>query len=257
MQQNNDIKQKMDEVYKDNNFKELIDAGVFWGRKKSKTHPKMMPFILGSRNDFGIINLNKTLEKLEEAKEFINEKVREGGNLLFVGTQIQAENLLENLNKELNLPIVLNRWIGGLLTNFDVILKRINFFKKLRQDIQNGILDKYTKKERLKIQKEFEKLKKLFGGLENLSSLPSVIIIIDPVLHMNAVREAKRLNIPIVALINTDGNPDLIDFPVPGNTKSSLSIAWFLNNIKQVYLEARNIKNLNKNQNQLNGQNNN
>lgn len=217
----------------------------------------MMPFILGSRNDFGIINLNKTLEKLEEAKEFINEKVREGGNLLFVGTQIQAENLLENLNKELNLPIVLNRWIGGLLTNFDVILKRINFFKKLRQDIQNGILDKYTKKERLKIQKEFEKLKKLFGGLENLSSLPSVIIIIDPVLHMNAVREAKRLNIPIVALINTDGNPDLIDFPVPGNTKSSLSIAWFLNNIKQVYLEARNIKNLNKNKNQLNGQNNN
>lgn len=247
MQQYTETNKKINGIYDNPDLKELIEAGVFLGRKKSKTHPRMKQYILVSRNDFEIINLNKTIEKLEEAKNFIKEKLKEGGNLLFVGTQISAENLLDNLNKELNCPIVNNRWIGGLLTNFDIVLKRINFFKKLRDDIQGGLLDKYTKKERLKIQKEFNKLEKLFKGLENLTFLPSVIVIIDPAIHFNAIREAKRLNIPIVAFVNTDGNPELVDFPVPGNTKSSLSVNWFLNNIKQAFLEARNLK-----QNELN-----
>ncbi|MCS6789221.1 MAG: 30S ribosomal protein S2 [Patescibacteria group bacterium] len=251
MQQYSDSKQKIDEIYKDTDFKELINAGVFLGRKKTKTYPRMRPFILVSRNDFEVINLNKTLEKMNEAVEFLKKQVKEGKQLLFVGTQIASESLLMDINKELNLPVVTNRWIGGLLTNFDVVLKRINFFKKLREDIQSGALEKYTKKERLKINKQFEKLEKLFGGLENLSDLPGVLIIIDPNLHINAIREAKKLNIPVIAFINTDGNPELVDIFVPGNTRSKLSINWFLNNIKKAYLEARNTKSNESSQNEI------
>ncbi|MGB9608751.1 MAG: 30S ribosomal protein S2 [Minisyncoccia bacterium] len=249
MQQYSETIQKTDEVYNDS-FKELIEAGVFYGRKKTKTHPKMKQFILGSRNDFEIINLNKTIEKINEAKEFLKDKIKEGGVFLFVGTQPAARNILEII-KDLNMPVVSNRWIGGLLTNFYVISKRINFFKKLREDLKSGALEKYTKKERVRIQKEFDKLEKLFSGLENLLDLPKAVIIIDPQIHMTAVREAKRLNIPIIALANTDSNPELIDFPVPGNTKSSSSVDWFLKEIKQVITEARNLNLENKTEDKI------
>jgi small subunit ribosomal protein S2 len=245
MQQYSEIKQKIEEIYSNSDVKELIDTGLFYGRKKTKTHPRMKSFILGSKNDFEIINLSKTIEKMEEAYNFLKDKAREGGIFLFVGTQPAARNM-EAIIKETNMPYVSNRWIGGLLTNFNVIFNRVKFFKKLREDIKSGELEKYTKKERVKIQREFDKLEKLFGGLENLIELPKAVIIIDPVIHSTAVREANRLNIPIIALINTDGNPELIDFPVPGSTKSTLGVDWFLNKIKQAIIEGKNLHISNK-----------
>jgi small subunit ribosomal protein S2 len=240
MQQYDEIKQKIGEMHQNGDIQELINTGLFYGRKKTKTHPRMRSFIFGSKNNFEIINLNKTIEKIEEAYNFLKEKAREGGIFLFVGTQPSARNM-EEIIKEINAPHISNRWIGGLLTNFNMIAKRINFFKKLREDIKSGALEKYTKKERVRIQKEFDKLEKLFGGLENLTELPKVVIIVDPVIHSTAVREANRLNIPIIALINTDGNPELIDFPVPGNTKSTLGVDWFLNKVKQAIIEGKNL----------------
>lgn len=238
MLQNNDIQQKTEEISSEAAFKELIEAGVFYGRKKTKCNPKMKPYILGIRNDFTIINLKKTLEKIEEASIFLKEKIRSGANILLVGTH-PASRYIKDISLELNLPFINNRWIGGLLTNFEVISQRIKFLKKLRENIQGGMLEKYTKKERLKIMREFNKLEEMFSSIENLNELPQLLIVIDPQIHSTAVQEANKLKIPIIAFANTDTNPELIDILVCGNTLSSKSVNWFLEKIKKAIQEAR------------------
>lgn len=234
MLQNNDIK----EISNGTAFQELIDAGVFYGRKKTKCNPKMRSYILGIRNDFTIINLKKTLEKIEEASNFLKEKIRSGASVLLVGTH-PASRYIKDISLELNLPFINNRWIGGLLTNFEVISRRIKFFKKMREDIRGGMLEKYTKKERIKIMREFNKLEEMFSSIENLNELPQLLIVVDPQIHSTAIREANKLKIPIIAFANTDTNPELIDILVCGNTLSSKSVNWFLEKIKKAIQEAR------------------
>ena len=239
---NNEVKQKAEEIYNETDLKELLDAAVFYGLKRSKTYPRMRQYILTTRIDFEIINLKKTLDKMEEARQFLVKTLREGGNVLFVGTQPAAFKIKE-IAESVNMPAVLNKWIGGLLTNFNVISKRIDFYKKLKSDMESGSLDKYTKKEKVKIQRQLDKLEKLFDGFLNFNELPRVLVVVDPVVHSTAIREANKMKIPVIALINTDGNPDLITIPVPGNTKASTSINWFLNKIKEYIEEARKINN--------------
>jgi len=234
----NEVKQKAEELYSETDLKELLDAAVFYGLKKTKTYPRMRQYILTTRTDFEIINLKKTTDKMEEAKDFLIKTLKEGGNVLFVGTQPAAFKIKE-IAESVNMPAVLNKWVGGLLTNFNVISKRIDFYKKLKNDMESGSLDKYTKKEKVKIQRQLDKLQKLFDGLLNFNELPRVLVVIDPVAHSTAIREANRMKIPVIALINTDGNPDLVTIPVPGNTKASTSINWFLNKIKEYIEEAR------------------
>ena len=189
----------------------MIEAGVFYGHKKSKTNPKMRQFVFGNRGGVDIINLQKTAEMLASALEFIKEKVKNNGLILFVGTEPAAEVPILAVAKEFEMPYVTVRWIGGTITNFKIISKRVEHLKKMRSDLATGALDKYTKKERLEMDKEVHRLEQLMGGLENLLREPDVVVIVNPVLHSAAVREAKRRKIPIVALANMDADPDDID----------------------------------------------
>lgn len=217
----------------------MIDAGVFYGRKKSKTNPKMRGFVLTNRGGIEVINLQKTAEGLERAMGFVTEKIRQGGLPLIVGTEPAAEAIIKTLAAKFSLPFVTLRWVGGTITNFPIISKRVEHMKQLRADLASGALvDKYTKKERLEMEREMNGLLSLMGGLENMPKVPDFIIMIDPTLHTTAVREARIKKIPIVALANVDADPDLIDYLVPGNDKARKSIEWFLTNVEKAIGEG-------------------
>lgn len=218
--------------------REMIEAGVFYGRKKSKTNPKMRQFVITNRGGIEIINLQKTEESLEAAVGFVKEKVRNNGIGLFVGTEPAAELAIAALAKKFEMPYVVMRWVGGTLTNFKIISKRVEYLKKIRADLASGALDKYTKKERVEIEREIRRLEELMGGLETLLREPDFIVMIDPTLHSTAVQEARIKKIPIVALANIDADPDIIDYLVPGNDKAKKSIEWFLGKIEQAIGEG-------------------
>lgn len=217
----------------------MIDAGVFYGRKKSKTNPKMRQFILANRGGIEIMNLQKTSEMLERATEFIKEKLR-GGNclVLFVGTVPAAEASVLRVAKKFNFPYATFRWVGGAITNYPIIAKRIEYLKKLRSDFASGAMEKYTKKERLELEREMKRLEELMGGLENLTRVPDLVIMVDPGTHSTALREARRKKIPVVALANVDANPDDIDYIVPGNDKAKKSVDWFFDKIEKAIDEG-------------------
>jgi len=213
--------------------REMINAGVFYGRKKSKTNPKMRQFVISNRGGIEVINLEKTEEALAVALAFVTEKIRNGGAPLLVGTEPAAEASILAMAKKFSMPYVTNRWIGGTLTNFKIISARVEHLKKIRADLASGALDKYTKKERVEIDREIKRLEELMGGLETMPREPDFVIMIDPNLHTTAVREARIKKIPIVALANIDADPDLIDYLVPGNDKAKKSIDWFLAKIEK------------------------
>jgi small subunit ribosomal protein S2 len=216
----------------------MIEAGVFYGRKKSKTNPKMRQFVFGNRGGVDVINLQKTEEMLATAVGFIKEKARNNGLFLFVGTEPAAEAAILAIANEFGMPYVTLRWIGGTITNFKIISKRVEHLKKVRNDLATGALDKYTKKERLEMDKEVHRLEQLMGGIESMQREPDVLVVVNPVIHSAAVREAKRKKIPIVALANMDADPDDIDYCVPGNDKAKTSIVWFLKNIEAAIKEG-------------------
>ncbi|HVM77030.1 MAG TPA: 30S ribosomal protein S2 [Candidatus Paceibacterota bacterium] len=223
--------------------REMMDAGVFYGRKKSKTNPKMRPFVIANRGGIEIINLQKTTEMLESAMAFLQEKVRTGGLVLLVGAIPAAEIRVTELAKKFNIPYVSLRWVGGAITNFKIIAKRVEHLKKLRSDLATGALvDKYTKKERLEMEREVRRLEELMGGLENMTREPDVMVVIDPVFHVTAIREARSRKIPIVALANVDANPDEIDYLVPGNDKAKRSIEWFLGSVEKAIHEGMKLR---------------
>lgn len=223
---------KTEELFNEPALRDMVEAGIYYGRKKSKTHPRMKQLILGNRNGIEIINLLKTKELLDVALKVVEEKVKSGGNVLFVATQPQAEEVMALAN-EFSFPVVNKRWLGGTLTNGRIILARIDHFKKLRNDLAQGLLEKYTKKERLGFEKEVEKTKELLGGLENYNGHPALMVVIDPNMHMTAVREARHMHIPVIAFSNTDVDPDEVDYLVPGNNKSRVGVNWFLSRIKE------------------------
>jgi small subunit ribosomal protein S2 len=216
--------------------REMMDAGVFYGRKKSKTNPKMRPFVLANRGGIEIINLQKTEEMMDAAAAFIKERVRNNGLLLLVGTEPAAETSVMALATKFNMPYVTTRWVGGAITNFKIINKRVEHLKQLRTDLASGALvNKYTKKERLEMEKEMKRLETLMGGLENMTKEPDIVIIVDPILHHTALSEANTKKIPVVALANVDADPDKIAYLVPGNDKAKKSIEWFLERVGKAY----------------------
>lgn len=223
---------KPEEVYTDESLKELIDAGVFYGRKKSKTHPRMKQFILSNRNGIELINLEKTKEQLEAAMNFLSSKVGQGAKVLFVATQPPAAGVVA-LASEFGYPYVDRRWLGGTLTNLRVITGRLDYFRKLKNDVEKNLLDKYTKKERLGLEKELERMKEVMTGLEVLHGMPDLMVVIDPNLHATAVAEAKHMKVPVIAFMNTDSDPDGVEFPVVGNNKATTSINWFLEKVRE------------------------
>jgi small subunit ribosomal protein S2 len=218
--------------------REMMEAGVFYGRKKSKTNPKMRQFVLGNRGGIELINLQKSEELVKEAAEFVKEKVKKGALVLLVGTMAGSEEGVTRIAQKFNLPYVTIRWVGGAITNFGNISKRVEYMVKLRTDIASGALGKYTKKERLEMEREMERLRILMGGLESMTRVPDVMIVIDPILHKTAVAEAIVKKIPIIALANVDANPDDIDYLVPGNDKAKRSIEWFLGKMEEAIDEG-------------------
>lgn len=216
--------------------KEMFKAGVHFGHKKSNRHPKMEQYIYGLKNNIQIIDLEKTAKNLEIALEFIEGIAKKGGRILFVGIKPQCQYLIEGAAKRCKMPYVALRWIGGLLTNFKTIRKRIDHFLDLEKKREEGGLKKYTKKEQKQFDKEIEKLKKNFDGIRDLKELPDAIFILGVKEHMTPIREAKIKKIPVIALVDTDSNPSVVDYVIPSNDEAISALEFMLNQIEKVII---------------------
>lgn len=194
-----------------------MEAGCHFGHKTSKWHPKMEPYIFGQRNTVHIINLEKTQEKLKEALEYLKNLVAEGKVILFVGVKKQAQEIVGKYAQEAGMPYVTERWLGGTITNFGVLSKRIKRMEKLEKDFESGEIKKYPKKEQAKFKEELERLQKYFGGIRTLKKTPDALYIIGMREAKTAVHEANLKKIPIVGVCDTNINPDLTDYPIPSN----------------------------------------
>ena len=218
-------------------FKEMLESGVIYGHKKSRTHPKMKSCIFSTRNGIELLDLEIVLSAIDKAKDFLKKKTAEGGVALFVATQPAAQKLIENFAQKHNSPYMTQRWLGGTLTNFKVINQRVVYYLGLKAKREQGELDKYTKKERVKIDKEIAKMEKAFSGITGLNKLPNVLFVIDSGEHRTAINEARLLNIPIVAIMSTDCDPATADYSIPANDHSKNSIEWIMK-----YLEPALVK---------------
>lgn len=213
-------------------YEEMAKNGVLFGRRRSRTNPKMKPYIHTTRSGFEVIDLQQTVAGIEKAQAFLKEVVKKGQLLLVAATTPAGEAPATKLANDYGLPYVTLRWLGGTLSNFEVMSKRIAHLIARKADKAAGRLDKYTKKERVVIDKEIERLTKLFGGLEKMSMLPGAVLVIGAEQHRTAIREANRMRIPVIAIASTDTNPAGIDYLIPANDGSILSIEYVLNMLR-------------------------
>lgn len=210
---------------KDVDIKNLFEAGAHFGHKTSRWHPKMAPNIHSAKNGSHIIDLNKTVEGLETALNFIEKTVSEGKQVLLVGTKKQAHDAIKELGVETSMPYVVERWLGGMLTNSSTIGERVKHLKDLETRMDSGQLaSKYGKLEVQRYQEEIDSMNHVYGGIKELNGKPGVVFVIDVVHELNAVKEARKLNVPIVALVDTNADPTNIDYPVPCNDDSIKTI---------------------------------
>jgi len=207
-------------------MEEMAKAGVLFGRKRTRTNPRMKKYIFTNRNGMEIFDLTQTIEQIEKVKVFIGEVVKTGRPILLVGTEPSSIEAVRALGERFSFPFVSERWLGGTLTNFDSLSKRLNFYMGLKADKETGKLDKYTKKERVVIEKQIERLTRLFGGLERLSQLPGAVIVFGADAHEIAIAEAKRMKIPLIAIANSSANPDVINYIIAANDNSRSSVTW-------------------------------
>jgi len=229
------------QVGKDFNLdiEEMAKAGLHFGHRTSKVHPKMEPYFYGIRNTVHIIDLEKTAEKLKEALKFIQELISENKTLFLVGTKIQVKDLIESVAKDCSLPYVTNRWLGGTFTNFETILKRIEYFKDLEKKRAEGELEKYTKKEKAKIDQELKKLEIKFGGIKNLEKLPDAIFVLDMKKDALAVKEARMKGIKVIGISDSNTDPTLADYPIPANDDAISSVKYILEKVAEVIKKAK------------------
>jgi len=222
-------------------MKQLLEAGVHFGHPTKRWDPKMKPFIFGKRNGIYIINLQETNHKLKAAYSFIRNKVSEevGAMVLFVGTKKQAQEIIKEEAISCGMPFVTRRWIGGTLTNFDKIRSRVNRLKELEELIATDAIHKYPSKEQRLLVKEKVRLEILVGGLKEMKSLPKILFIVDLRKEHNAIKEAVKLNIPIVAVVDTNCNPEQVDYPIPGNDDAIRAIKLFTQVISSAVKAAK------------------
>lgn len=210
------------------NLEAMLKAGMHFGHQKSRRNPKMAPYIFGVRKGINIIDLAKSREKLEEAMEFISGVRRSGKNVLIVGTKVQAKDLVVEAAKEMEMPYVVERWLGGTFTNFKVIRARAKYLLELEEKIEKGELRKYTKFEQLKKAEEMEKLEKRMGGIKHMSELPGAVIAMSIKEDELAITEAQKMGIPVVAIADTNTDPTKVDYPVPANDDALSSLRLVL-----------------------------
>ncbi len=217
----------------------MFEAGAHFGYQKSRRDASISPFIYGTKNKIDIIDLEETKKQLDIAKEFISKLAKEGKQILFVGGKNEAKSFIKPAAESVDMPYVASRWIGGTLTNAVEIKKRIAKFEDLEKQKEKGELTKYTKKERLLIDRQIEKLNEMFYGIIAMKDLPKAIFVIDPKKEFIAVAEAKKMNVPVVALLNTDCDIKDVDYPIVGNDASASSVSFFVNEIANAYKEGK------------------
>lgn len=218
---------------------QMLEAGLHFGHQKAKKHPKMDPYIFTVRNGVAIIDLVKTKEGLEKALGFIAALAARGGKILFLGTKKQASDAIVATAKKTKMFYIAKRWLGGTFTNFEEIAKQTNRLIKLEEEAATGELKKYTKKEQLNLQKKQQKLEEAVGGLKGMNKLPDALFVIDVVREKIAVKEARKKGVPIMALLDTNGNPSLIDYPIPGNDDSIKGIKLICDAVARTILAAK------------------
>ncbi len=220
-------------------IEEMLKAGMHFGHRTSKWHPKMGPFIFGQRNNIHIIDLVKSRKMLMEALDFIKKNAGEGKNILLVGTKTQAKKTVKKIAEETGMPYITEKWLGGCLTNFNVISKSIKKYNDLVQKKKDGRLSKYTKKEQLEFDREIERLESRVGGMAKLTKAPDAIFIWDIKKEKTALSEAKKRNIPVVAVCDTNVNPEGVDYVIPANDDATKTIKMILNLVKEAIEEGR------------------
>jgi small subunit ribosomal protein S2 len=220
-------------------IKELLDAGVHFGHQTRRWNPKMKPFIFDARNGIHIIDLSQTLTQLEVACGFLTETVRKGGKVLFVGTKKQAQHAIKEIAKECGQFHVTERWLGGTLTNFNTLKRSIARLKEIEKMDADGTLAKYGKQEQAVIRREAARLQKYFDGIRDMDRIPAAIFVVDIKREHNAVAEARKLKVPVVAIVDTNCDPDLVDFPIAGNDDAIRSVRLVLATIGQVITQAQ------------------
>ncbi len=219
-------------------MKQLLESGVHFGHQTRRWNPKMKPFIFGERNGIHIIDLQQTIKYFEIAYEFVVNLVAEGGKLLFVGTKKQAQETIKEEAERCGMFYVNHRWLGGTLTNFKTIRQSVEKLKRIESWFEDGTIERFPKKERLKLERLRKKLERNLAGIKDMESLPQALYIVDPVYEEIAVKEARKLGIPIVAIVDTNCDPDLIDYIIPGNDDAIRAVKLLTSKIADACLEG-------------------
>ena len=220
-------------------MKQLLEAGVHFGHQTRRWNPKMAEYIFTERNGIYIIDLQKTAKKIEEAYAFVRDVAFDGKDILFVGTKKQAQEAITEEAKRIGMYYVNNRWLGGMLTNFKTIRKSIDRLYQLQKMEEDGTFELLPKKEVMKLKKEMEKLEKNFGGIKEMKDMPGAMFVVDPRKEKIAIAEAKRLNIPVVAIVDTNCDPEEVDYVIPGNDDAIRAVKLIVECIANAVLEAK------------------
>ncbi len=220
-------------------MKQLLEAGVHFGHQTRRWDPKMAEYIFQARNGIHIIDLQKTSKKLDEAYAFLKEQVEEGKTVLFVGTKKQAQECVKEAALKCGMYYIDQRWLGGMLTNFGTIQKRIQRLKDLEAMEQDGTFEILPKKEVILLKKEMEKLERNLGGIKEMDKLPGVIFLVDPKKERIAILEAKKLNIPVIGLVDTNCNPEELDYPIPGNDDAIRAVKLIADVMANAVIEGK------------------
>ena len=225
------------------NFKQLLDAGVHFGHQKRKWNPAMAPYVFMERNGIHIIDLNKSVAKIEQAASALKQIAMSGKSILFVATKKQAKNIVAEKVQRINMPYITERWPGGLLTNFVTIRKAVKKMETIDKMKEDGTIDTLSKRERLQISRTREKLEKNLGSISKMNRIPSAIFVVDIHKEHIAVAEARKLNIPIFAMVDTNSDPNLIEFPIPANDDATKSIECIVEIVTNAVAEGLEEKN--------------
>jgi small subunit ribosomal protein S2 len=222
-------------------MREMLEAGVHFGHQTRFWNPKMAPYIFGSRNKIHIVNLEKTLAMYNEALGYVRQLSARRGTVLFVGTKRQARDTMREEAQRCGSPYVDHRWLGGMLTNYKTVRQSIKRLKDMQAMIEDKSIDKLSKKEALQFQRDMEKLERSLGGIKDMSSLPDAMFMIDVGYHKIAITEAAKLNIPVIAVVDTNHNPDRVQYVIPGNDDSSRAIRLYARGVADAVLEGRSL----------------
>ena len=220
-------------------MKQLLEAGVHFGHQTRRWNPKMAEYIFTERNGIYIIDLQKTVKKIEEAYYFVRDIAAEGGTVLFVGTKKQAQDAIREEAERTGMYYVNARWLGGMLTNFKTIKKRIDRLYQLKKMKEDGTMELLPKKEVLKLNLEEERLEKFLGGIKEMKNIPSALFVVDPRKEKNAIAEAHKLGIPVIAIVDTNCDPEEADYPIPGNDDAIRAVKLIVSTIGNAILEGK------------------